>query len=91
MSADIRTTLAERRKTHGDFSANAEISQKLKDVCRQTAGWGRLSYAQKEALDYHFGKIGRILSGNPDEPDHWRDIAGYSTLAYEETRTPEPQ
>ncbi len=91
MSADITTTLAERGKTHGSFSANAEISQKLKDVCEHTTGWGRLSYVQKEALHIMFGKVGRILAGNPNEPDHWHDIAGYSTLAHEETRTPEPQ
>jgi hypothetical protein len=25
-------------------------------------------------------KMSRILCGNPNEPDHWRDIAGYATL-----------
>lgn len=39
-----------------------------------------LSSAQAEALEMIQHKIGRILSGNPNEPDHWRDIAGYATL-----------
>jgi hypothetical protein len=26
-------------------------------------------------------KLSRILSGKPDEQDHWDDIAGYARLA----------
>lgn len=83
---NITDTLAERRKTHGSFSTNAEISQKLKDVIQHTTGWGKLTHVQREALDMICGKVGRILAGNPHEPDHWHDIAGYSELAHEEAR-----
>lgn len=29
-------------------------------------------------------KCGRILSGDPNEPDHWRDIEGYARIANKE-------
>jgi hypothetical protein len=25
-------------------------------------------------------KLARVIAGNPNEPDHWRDIAGYAEL-----------
>jgi len=30
-------------------------------------------------------KLSRILCGDPQEPDHWRDIAGYATLVLKST------
>jgi hypothetical protein len=35
---------------------------------------------QWEALEMIVHKMGRIVNGNPDEVDHWVDIAGYATL-----------
>jgi len=35
---------------------------------------------QDEALDMIAHKIGRIVNGDPDYEDSWRDIAGYATL-----------
>jgi hypothetical protein len=34
----------------------------------------------RESLDMISNKIARIVNGNPSEPDHWIDIAGYATL-----------
>ena len=76
----VQYTLAKRGKTHGDFKENSEISQCLKEVLRSGKNWEDLSYPQKEALEMIFHKISRIVSGNPNEPDHWQDIAGYATL-----------
>ena len=76
----IDDVLAERQKTHGDFEDHAMITQGIKKVLR---GWGyleNLNSSQVETLDMIAHKIGRILAGNPNEPDHWRDIAGYATL-----------
>ena len=78
---DITTTLQQRQNTHGSFNENARIAQHLREFYRSCPGWHLLSEVQKEALDYNIGKDSRILSGNPNEPDHWRDKAGYSTLA----------
>ena len=72
--------LAERQKTHGDFYDVAMVAQELKDVLRRGKNWKMLDDAQREALEMVATKIARILSGNPHEPDHWKDIAGYATL-----------
>lgn len=75
-----RNLLDEREKTHGDYREVASLAQRFKMLMRQQPGWHRLSETQQESLDMISSKIGRILSGNPDEPDHFRDIAGYAML-----------
>ena len=77
---NIQDTLNERQKTHGEFKTNATVAQVLKAIFREQKNWAFLSVIQKEALDFTASKIGRIFSGNADEPDHWKDIAGYNTL-----------
>lgn len=47
---------------------------------RKTPNWDRLTPEQKESLDMTIHKIHRILTGDPNEVDHWRDIGGYSDL-----------
>jgi hypothetical protein len=79
--ADVNSTLAERGKTHGDFRVQAATTQAIKNAYEQSPNWPHMSDVQREALDMIAGKIGRILCGNPDEPDHYHDIAGYATLA----------
>lgn len=76
----VQDTLNQRGKTHGDFSVQAATAQLLKDNMRATNGWEKLSPAKREALETIAMKISRILNGNPEEPDHWRDLAGYATL-----------
>lgn len=82
----VQTTLNERGKTHGKFDEQARTAQVLKFAIRDAVAQGHDSYAhcltsyQREALDTICMKISRILHGNPNEPDHWRDIAGYATL-----------
>lgn len=79
----IKTTdqlLAERGKTHGDFTDHARVTQAIKDVMQASPNWGKLTAVQKEALEMNAHKVGRILSGNPDHHDHWDDISGYATL-----------
>ena len=73
--------LAERQKTHGDFTQNAEISQQLKRVFRQYEV--PMHIRHKEALDMIALKLSRILSGQADFADHWKDLAGYAKLAEE--------
>ena len=76
--------LAERQKTHGDFYDVAMMAQELKDAMRRGKTWGSLDDTEREALQMIASKIGRILAGNHDEVDHWRDIAGYAELAVRE-------
>ena len=76
--------LAERETTHGNFQATALIAQRLKDVGHNTPNWqGVLTDVQRESLEGIFVKIARILSGDPNHPDHWRDIEGGAHLVTE--------
>lgn len=90
---DIEKLLDERRETHGDFAHVATVAQQLKQFARTSARL-KLGVVQQEAMDMIASKIGRILAGNPNEPDHWRDIAGYAELAARDivsnTRQPQP-
>lgn len=78
----IQATLNERAKTHGDFVENGRIMQALKNQMMDSVNWPHLPDEQKEALQMIQHKIGRILSGNNNEPDHWLDISGYSMLVH---------
>jgi hypothetical protein len=72
--------LNEREKTHGSFKRTANTAQLIKMTIRNGT-LSPLSQSQKESLDLIATKIARIVSGDPDDPDHWRDIEGYSRLA----------
>lgn len=72
--------LDERAKTHGAFYNVASMAQELKDAMRRGRNWKVLDDTERETLEMIASKIGRILAGNPHEPDHWRDVAGYATL-----------
>lgn len=78
--SDINTILAEREKTHGSFATHAQLSQRLSDLMREAPGWAALGADQREALEMVQHKVARILNGNPNEADHWVDVAGYATL-----------
>lgn len=77
---DTDALLAERGKTHGDYSEHADATQSMKHLFRQYRNWPKLSYAQKETLEMIAHKIGRALTGDPNHIDHWDDIAGYAKL-----------
>lgn len=80
---DIQATLKERGNQYGPFDGHARITQSLKDCMSgkyQVTNWDVLSPDKKEALEMIVHKIGRILNGNPNYDDSWRDIAGYATL-----------
>lgn len=76
---NIQETLAERQSTHGNFEVNAEASQALKDTIT-THVCVDLTATQAEALDNICQKVARIITGNPNFIDSWRDIAGYAEL-----------
>ena len=82
MTTDMNVLLAEREKTHGDYVTRALITQDLKRIITHHVADldRRLDDDMQESLDMIAHKIGRIIAGNPAEPDHWRDIAGYAQL-----------
>lgn len=79
---DVNEVLAERGKEYGSFSAQAQITQTLRNAAhRFAADHGKVFNSdQALALDMIFVKLGRILSGNPNYVDNWVDIAGYAKL-----------
>lgn len=77
---DLQATLQERGKTHGDFRENSKIAEGCIAIFEASTNWSRLTDSMRQTLRMDVHKIGRILSGNPFEPDHWRDKAGYNTL-----------
>jgi hypothetical protein len=84
--SDVADTLNERQKTHGDFTDNARVMQALKQIARSGNNWVghiELTPVQREALDMILHKVGRIVTGDPNVPDHWLDIEGYARLARE--------
>ena len=74
--------LNQRAKTHGDFSEFAITARLLKGcvASRLRQCEKVLTDAQSEGLDMILHKISRIINGNPNEKDHWQDIAGYAEL-----------
>jgi len=81
---DISELITERGNKYGAFKDGAEIMRDLKNAMHSTDGWEKLSPSQQEALDMIQHKIGRVLNGDPNYDDNWKDIAGYATLIAEE-------
>jgi len=77
----IGRLVADRGRTHGRFAARAAVEQALKEVLRTGAAWDRLNPAQRSAAEMIAVKLSRAVCGDPAEPDHWDDIAGYARLA----------
>ena len=79
---DIEDILKERGSRYGKFKDHAAISQSLKSVIRVHAGdkWHDMHPDQKEALEMICHKIARILNGDPNYIENYKDIAGYAKL-----------
>lgn len=75
--------LVERGKRYGNYLEQTKISSALTDVLVEFAGDKRLQTDQEDALFMICVKIARIINGDPDYADNWRDIAGYATLVAE--------
>lgn len=82
----LGATLAERKKTHGEYNDHADITQRLKDVIRSGRTYGQCAPHERETLDMIAHKIGRVVSGDPHFADHWHDIAGYARLSEERNK-----
>ena len=82
MTNDIHMILTERGDRYGSFAGHAALTQQLKGVIRQALiERGKvLADDQTEAMEMICHKIARIVNGDHDYEDSWRDIAGCSTL-----------
>ena len=70
----------ERKSTHGDWDTQSLLFDALLIRLTAAPGWYNLNHMQRAALINITQKMSRIVCGNPDEPDHWDDIAGYAFL-----------
>jgi hypothetical protein len=78
----LDSVLSERGSRYGSFVGHARITQHLKNVIAKglVCENKKLADDQQEALDMICHKIGRIVNGDADYDDSWRDIAGYAML-----------
>jgi hypothetical protein len=83
---NIDDILAERAKTHGDYTEHADCTQEIMAVLAKHRRYSGLAPDQKETLHMIAHKMGRVVTGNPDIADHWDDIAGYAKLSGDRVR-----
>lgn len=83
--ATLDQDLQERLGRYGRFDGHAKISQALKraleTACAETGVV--LADDQREALSMVMHKVARIINGDPNYSDNWKDIAGYATLVHD--------
>ena len=84
MDQNIDTILSTRETTHGSYVEQSTASQTLKQECEQGKNWPDMPFYMRESIHMIQHKVARIISGDPYEPDHWRDIEGYARLVSRE-------
>ena len=86
--AALDQLLADRGSRYGKFAGHAACSQRIKSAIFSHVPEGgtqrKLTPAQMEALEMIAHKIARIVNGDPNYANSWRDIAGYATLVADE-------
>jgi hypothetical protein len=70
-----------RALTHGDWATRAQLCQLMQNLARNAPNYDGMYFGHREAIDMIIVKLSRILCGDPNHPDHWRDIIGYAELA----------
>lgn len=78
----LKQTLRDRGKKYGDFKDMCNHQRAIKKAMHGR-NFDNLEPYQQEALDMFATKIGRILTGDPNYDDNWKDIAGYATKVME--------
>ena len=88
---DTLHILSDRGRRYGSFAGHAAISQSLQQVVAD--GFTKredgktiedMTPSQREALFMILHKVARIVNGDFNYDDSWRDIAGYATLVVNE-------
>lgn len=82
LGTDVSTDelLKTRGATHGDYHQQAELAGALRALFATAERWRLLTRVEQDAVLMIAVKLSRALTGNPHEPDHWQDIAGYARL-----------
>ena len=81
----IDAILDDRGSRYGNYLEQTKITNALLRVIDGSLrDRGKsLQPDQADALNMIVVKISRIINGDPDYADNWRDIAGYATLVAE--------
>lgn len=77
---DIAETLQQRGSKYGRFDDQGRIEQAIKRAMHDSPNWTTLPDDSKSAIEMIATKLSRILKGDPEYDDNWRDIAGYAQL-----------
>lgn len=77
MKDNIDNLIDERQKLHGEFSEYAKTDQLLKSAMTNDFRKLAPNYITS-GLDMIASKMARIITGDAEELDHWKDIQGYS-------------
>lgn len=80
MTQDTADILAARRKTHGEYTHHARVTQGIMRVLMSEPGYAELPDIIRETLHMTAHKMGRVVTGNPFIADHYLDIEGYNRL-----------
>jgi len=80
------TILNERATTYGKFRDGAALMQNIKRTLAAHAAKHDKTFtdSQWEALEMIVHKMARIVNGDANHVDSWRDIAGYAELVADE-------
>jgi hypothetical protein len=76
----IDALLVDRGLVHGDFTEDATLAQGLKDLMHGSRNWPTIDAAKREALEHICTKLARLLVGDSNHADSWRDLQGYARL-----------
>lgn len=79
---NVSEILDDRGKRYGNYLDQTTISGELRGVMdywiKQRSA--KLAHDQNDALMMIAVKISRIINGDPNYADNWRDISGYAAL-----------
>ena len=81
--SSVDDTLKSRGETYGEYKDYARICSGFKKILSEVDN-PLLTPIHTEALDMIFGKIARILNGDPNFIEGWHDLAGYASLVERE-------
>lgn len=78
----INAILEQRGTRYGEFNDHAKLAQNLKYQLAKVGFYTdpKFKSIHREAVDMILHKLARIVNGDPDYIESWRDIAGYSQL-----------
>ena len=83
---DIEATLEERGSTYGEWKGQAAITDSLTGIidAHECLSGAELEPYKRQALFMISSKIARIVNGDSNHVDSWRDIEGYARLVRRE-------